>query len=324
MCVLGDGTPLYHQTLGTYLTSAAPGTIQNRLRQAKAYLSFAVVYKVDFLRPSPIQAAMFAQLLANSHSSAASLKNYLSGAKHWITAHGGDPSVLASQPVQEVIRKLSSQLTTEPAQALPITATEIKIICQFLDSNDAYPVSVKSCLLLSYACMFRSSNVVSPSHRVWGGAHTLRATDIWVTLTGLKIVVRSTKTIKKNSKPVILHVYPAYDDCVCPVRAWVTYLRTVAPPSSGPAFLDHLNRPLTAGPVVSAIRAALTDAAYPNPKRYSMHSLRRGAVQQAELLGASHEDIMSHGLWRSQAGLSHYTLPVSAQVARLLATNPAL
>lgn len=159
---------------------------------------------------------------------------------------------------------------------------------------------------------------------LWGGAHTLRAGDVWVTVTGLKVVVRSTKTIKRNATPTLLHVYPAYDDSVCPVRAWILYLRTVSPPSSGPAFLDHLNRPLTAGPVVSAIRSALTEAGYPNALKYSMHSLRRGAVQQAELLGASHEEIMSHGLWRSQAGLSHYTTPASAQVARLLASNLAM
>lgn len=267
---------------------------------------------------------MFAQLLANSHSSAASLKNYLSGAKHWILAHRGDPSAFTSQPVQEVIRKLSSDLNHVPDQALPITATEINVICRYLDSNQSFPAAVKPCLLLSYACMFRASNVLSPSHHPWGGAHTLKARDVWVCITGLQVIVRSTKTISPSSRPTLIHVYPSQDERVCPVRAWVHYLNLMRPANPGPAFLDDRRRPLTAGPVVAAIRLALGQAGYPFPKKFSMHSLRRGAVQQAELLGASHNDIMSHGLWRSNAGLRNYTLPASSQVARLLASNPAM
>lgn len=320
--LIGDGSPLFYQTVHTYENAVAPGTAQNRLRQAKAYLSFSVAYNTDYLHPSPLDAAMFAQFLTNSHSSAASMKNYLSGARHWIVEHRGNISSFSAQDVQELIRKLTSQSNHCPAPALPITAREIKIICQFLDCNPSFPPAVKPCLLISYACMFRSSNVVSPSTKVWGRAHTLMAKDLWVTVSGLKVIVRSTKTLKNTSRPVLLHVYPASDDSVCPVRAWVSYLRTTNLSNLGPAFLAEDRRPLTAGPVVAAIRAALSNSGYENASKYSMHSLRRGAVQQAQSLRASQQDLMSHGLWRSPSGLSHYT-STSNQVARLLASSSA-
>lgn len=108
------------QTLATYNNSAAPGTLKNRARQAKLYIQFCVTFGVNYLHPSPIQAAMYAQLLANSHTSPSTLKNYISGAKFWVTHPVGNPSAFLSPPVQDVIKRLCSNSLHVPSQALPI------------------------------------------------------------------------------------------------------------------------------------------------------------------------------------------------------------
>lgn len=322
LILLGDGSQLYYQTLETYNNAAAPGTLKNRHRQAQTYVQFALLYKVDYLRPSPVSAAMYIQHLANSHTSPASIRNYLSGARHWISSHLGDPSAFNSFPAHEVLAKVTRESTHVPHQAAPLTPVEVKIIVHFLDGTPNYPLAVKPCLLISFACMFRASNAVSPSARAWGGAHTLKAYDVVESGHGLDIVIRSSKTTTA-AKPTIIHIDPVPSSPVCPVRAWRHYYCLVSPPPAGPAFILRNGQPITAGPVVSAIRAALNAAGYINANKYSMHSLRRGAAQLVAHLGAPPSDIMQHGLWSSKSGLAHYVNPSSNTVPRLIAHSLA-
>lgn len=88
--LLGDGTKLYQQMLDSYGSSLAPGTLANRLTQAKTYICFAVLYDLNPLKPSSSQLCMFTQYLKNSFAAPATVKNYLSGARTWIAEHGGD------------------------------------------------------------------------------------------------------------------------------------------------------------------------------------------------------------------------------------------
>lgn len=301
-----------------YDAAVAPGTKLNRDRQARAYLEFAVAYKVDYLRPSVVHATMFAQYLANSLTAPGSIKNYISGAKSWINFHMGSTEAFNSAPVLELLKKLSSHSTHVPTPALPITDVELGIIAAYLDLNPWYPKSIKPCILLSFACMFRASNVLSPSMSVWGGAHTLNASDIVLNPSGLLVAIRSSKTTG-TARTQVLNLLPYDVVSVCPVRAWAQYVSDVSPPMYGPAFILDNGRPLTAAPVVSAIRKALSAAGYTNSNRYSMHSFRRGAVHVASRLGVNQSDIMSHGIWRSRAGLNHYFPNVSPAVSRAFA-----
>lgn len=319
----GDNSPLYNQTLQTYCNSAAPGTLANRARQAKIFVTFALCYSVNYLFPSPLEAAMYVQFLANSHTSPSSLKNYVSGARHWILHHCGDPSSFSSPPVADVLKRLCSISSHIPAQAAPLSPRELRIICNYIDVNPSVPLSVKPCILISYACMLRASNVVSPSHTLWGGPHTIKAHDICFVPPGtLLVTIRSTKTTNR-SKPFTLPIQAVSDISICPVRAWVSYVARTRLPPGGPAFLVEAKAPLTSSPVVCAIRTALGQAGYQDVMNYSLHSIRRGSAQLAAAMGASRTDIMKHGNWRSQQGIGYYIDSASTSVSTLLARGLA-
>lgn len=261
---------------------------------------------------------MYIQHLANNYTSPASIRNYVSGAKHWILSHLGDPGAFTSFPAQQVMTKVTKESSHVPLQAAPLSPREVRLVIDFLDGTPNYPLAVKPCLLISFACMFRASNSVSPTARGWGGAHTLKACDVLESESGLDIIIRSTKTTG-ISKPVMLHVDPIPQSPVCPVAAWRFYYALVSPPPTGPAFIQVNGQPITSGPVVSAIREALKSAGYINYDRYSMHSVRRGAAQLLSSLGAPHSEIMQHGVWSSHSGLAHYLRPASNTVPGLLA-----
>lgn len=265
---------------------------------------------------------MYTRFMANSYASPSSTKNYLSGAKYWVVTHGGDPSAFSSLEVGEMVKAVISESNHIPLQAPPVFPSDLRIICAFLDGKTKFDRATKPCILISYACMLRSSNVLSPNLTVWAGAHTLLTRDVRYDNGALNILIRSTKTTSSRN-PTLLRVEPAFSAVVCPVRAWLEYAREAPITPLGPAFVTDSGDPLTASPVVAAVRAALQAAGAPNFARVSMHSLRRGAAQVAQAGGAPTEEIMKHGIWSSPSGLAPYLKPASSEVPQIISASLA-
>lgn len=179
---------------------------------------------------------MYIKFMANSYSSPASLKNYLSGAKYWVITHGGDPSAFFSVEVAEMTKAVVAVSQHVPSPAAPLLPSHVHVICKFLDAQSNVVKAIKPCILLTFACMLRSSNVLCPNLSAWAGAHTLVASDVILTPTSLKVIIRSTKsTCKKN--PVLLTVLSSPLLFVCPVKAWRDYYLSIRPSPLGPAFV---------------------------------------------------------------------------------------
>lgn len=78
--------------------------------------------------------------------------------------------------------------------------------------------------------------------------------------------------------------------------------------------------PLTPKPVVGIMRLALKQAGYAHYNSVSMHSLRRGGARTAACGGASDEQVMSHGTWKTKSAMQPYINSDQRLVARILAT----
>lgn len=108
--ITGEDLQLYHQMLANYNSALAPGTYLNRAKQAKCFIKFCVLYNVDYLRPSLIDACMYSQYLANAYQAISSVKNYISGAKTWISEHGGDPTAFGTAQMDVMYKSLLKKL----------------------------------------------------------------------------------------------------------------------------------------------------------------------------------------------------------------------
>lgn len=314
-------SPLYMETISAYDSAVSHGTAQNRLRQAKTYITFAVYYSINFLFPSITQASMYTKYLANSFISPATVNNYLSGARHWIQHHKGDNSSFNSPQVQAVSKSCAKISKHVPNQAPPLTPAHMKIICRFLDSYIPLSSGMKPALLIGYYCFLRASNILSPSEDSWGGVHTLLASDIALTSVGLTVKIRSTKTFSSPA-PVLISIPFSPSPALCPVRAWARYHHIVNPWPFGPAFLNVQGLPLTPRPLVQLIRLALKSAHVPAFDKFSMHSIRRGAAQAAAKGGVSEQELKNHGIWKSDKGLHAYVPKSSGIVPQVI--NSAL
>lgn len=298
-----DDSKLYSQTIQTFNSALTPGTRANRHKQAEYYLTFCVKFNVHYLFPTILNVSMYVQWLANNLSSPSSLKNYLSGAKSWVSEHRGDITSFLSSEVAQMIKSVTKHTKHVVRRAAPIFLSHLSIICSYCDYHLMVPLAVKPCILLGHALYLRASNLVSPSMDVWGGPHTLRVKDVSAFNDKLVVRISSSKT---RVKPVVVTVHVNSSSQLCPVRAWTHYVNVVSPPFFGPAFIVQPGRSLTAKLVVTVMRQALTYDSSIDVTQVSMHSLRRGAAQSAASSGMSTDEIMSAGGWASESGLNPY------------------
>lgn len=275
---------MYLQTIGTYEAGVSQGTLENRRRQAELFLKFCVTYNVQHLSPSVIDLLMFIQFLKNSFASPVSVKNYMSGARTWILQHRGYIQSFESIEVKQMFAALDSTSQHVPSPAYPLSSTDIKTVCDYIDVNPFVPLSVKACILIGYTCFLRACNLLSPSTQNWKGPHTLLVSDVVPNGQDLLLYLRSSKNFnRENSKLVLVRKVdnPKY----CPVLAWYAYRSKVNPCPLGPAFMLDDYTPLVSRNVVDVLNLALRPVLPPNTK-VSMHSLRRGGTQTAAKHGA--------------------------------------
>ena len=89
------------------------------------------------------------------------------------------------------------------------------------------------------------------------------------------------------------------DAVLCPVAAILAYC-AIRPSVPGPFFIFRDGSPLTRDRLVSAVRAALSQAGVDN-SQYSGHSFRVGAATTAAQQGLSDATIKMLGRWESSA-----------------------
>lgn len=303
----------------SYASSLAPGTLANRNKQAKDYLTFALLYRVPYLSPSVTHVCMYAQRLANKHAAPTSVKNYLSGAKTWVTEHSGAFQAFESPELARLVKGFVKNSSHVPVRAFPLSARHIRTICDFLDASEEAPLGAKPAILIGFSCFLRGSNLLSPTMLEWGGPHTLAALDIKESAQGLAIYIRSTKT-RCAQTGLSFIIPPGTNSRYCPLAAWRRYKAAVRPWPLGPAFLNHNNLPLTPRQLVGLMRLALAGESDVTPSQVSMHSLRRGATHTAVDNGLSMDTIQVRGTWRSRSSMGPYlarssssslTVPVS-------------
>lgn len=104
----------------SYDEAIAPGTARNKRAQAYLYIKFMLIYNFNYLAPTVAEVSMYAQFLANSYSSPATVKNYLSGAKTWTQHHTGETVSFDSPELNKLVKSFVTSSNHIPTQAAPL------------------------------------------------------------------------------------------------------------------------------------------------------------------------------------------------------------
>lgn len=283
------------------LTRPKKDSLDKRIIVDLSYPEGAAVNSVN----TDLQLCMYAQYLKNSHPAPQRVKNYMSGAKTWVAEHGGLIQPFLSRELDQLTKGFVKNSSHVPKRAFPLSVPHLLLISDYVRSNPSLPFSVLPCVVIGFKCFLRSSNLLSPSMQVWGGPHTLLARDLMISNNQLLVSISSTKT-KWDNRPETFVLDREQDQRICPVALWAEYSSVFRRAIFGPAFLTNEHLPFTAHHVVGTMRAALASLPDIDQGRLSLHSLRRGAAQDAVDKGAGIQEIKTLGLWKTDSGLKPY------------------
>ena len=282
----------------TYSAAFAPGTLINRLRQAKLYLTFMFTHDYPYMYPSVLNVLLYTQFLANSFKNTTTIRSYISGAKTFVTHAGGDISSFASPHLSGMLRGVARISLHIPEQAPPIPLPAIKAACDILAAVRGEALVARTAILVGFASLLRQSNLLPSTANTH--CHTVTRADMLDEGEVLWTNINSSKTISDARLRVSIPV-PYIGSKYCPVTAWHAYIQALPLPSGAPAFMLTAAKPLTANRLNCYLRTTLTAIGLPQAARVTVHSLRRSGVQECARRRALEAHLMAHGTWASQA-----------------------
>ena len=279
-----------------------------------------LAYGFNYLAPTVSSSLLYIQCLVNSFKTITSVRNYISGARTYITMAGGDSAAFSSHLVNNLLRG-AARLSTHvprPAPALPRPA--LLRLCAGLRCLGGDGRVAMAAVLFGVATFLRQSNYL-PTTLGREGPHLVRRRDVHRRGDSLMVIVHSTKTRTRGVAPVSLLICPAPGSPFCPVAACSWAWREVPAGPGSPLFLlPSSGRPLRSSGLAALMRATLA-ATGPGPApEVTVHSLRRTGALLASAGGAPDADVMAHGTWTSGAYRAYVPAPASSAVPRVLSS----
>ncbi|XP_055355707.1 uncharacterized protein LOC129601035 [Paramacrobiotus metropolitanus] len=229
-----------------------------------------------------------------------SINNYLASVVSLHHAKGFEAPDLGHFRIRQTLRGVQRKKRQTPNARLPITPEILYAIKRHLS------VLPKQCrkafwaaALFAFFSLLRKSNLLQFS----GNSKYLRVSGIKRTASGLEITVPQIKTTAHASKMITLPLPRVANSPLCPVQAFSAIEKKVMKhPHASPFSIKTANRklePLTANKFQRFLKNLLKTAGY-DPRRYSLHSFRRGGATFAAAAGVSPDELKAQGTWASQ------------------------
>lgn len=291
------GSELYNQLSDSYAAANAPGTAGNKLTQAKAYVGFMLKFDYQVFQPQVLQILLYAQLLKNSCKSIQSLKNYMSGARSYVSERGGIVQVFSHPMVVKLIKGFVKNSHHTPKQAPPVPVNKLKNACLWLRELSAEGEILAAALMFGFVTFLRQCHFcLTPT----GFMHLITRDDLKLCPDRILVTVRSSKTSGPGTARV--QVILATGGPICPVRLIRQAMNLVPADGAAPIFLHPgTRRPLDPHRALDLFRLALVATGYTGAENITLHSLRRTGSQACAQIGVPITDLAEHGNWRSKA-----------------------
>ena len=226
---------------------------------------FMLAYDFDYVSPSLTSCLLYIQCLANSFKNMTSVRNYLSGAKTFLTAAGGDPAPLSAPLVATVIRGAARLSTHVASPAPPLGRDALLGLCRGLAALGPDGRVAMAAVLFGVTTFLRQCNFL-PASTARPGPHLIRRRDIQDSGDALLVKVSSTKTRMICDGPITLMIAPAPGSPYCPVDACRRAWRAVQAPYHAPLFLlPSTGSPLTRSGLLILVRGVLRALRHPPP-----------------------------------------------------------
>ena len=156
-----------------------------------------LTYDYDHLNPSLPACLLYTQVLANSLKNVRSVKNYLSGAKTFITSAGGSWSNFQSPLISTLLKGIANLSDHVELQAPPLSRVLLFRLCDGLRAWGPDGVVAAAACLFGMATFLWQSNFLPTGSRP--APHLIGRGDVLLDAAGLRVHVRTTKTLPLRS-----------------------------------------------------------------------------------------------------------------------------
>ena len=280
--------------------SNAPSTRRNKETHVSRYLDFCTFGK---MRPYPVnefKLCKYATHLANSMKTVQAIKAYCATVCEDNELKGYRPARRGLK-FYRTIAGIQRNKHHHVHRAEPMTIELLMQIEQVVDVSQDKELAVWCSMLTGFFLVLRKSNLV-PLKRVHDTVHNISRQDVKYSEGIMVIFIRWSKTNQLGQKIRPAPIVADNNNPICLVR-WILHLveRVPAPPSCNLFSYRKGNDilPITYRDLMVTMRRWL-DIVGQNSKKFSSHSLRRGATTTAFKANVPDVDIQRMGDWSSQ------------------------
>ena len=237
--------------------------------------------------------AWYAQYLAYTFKSHASVVNYLSGVKTLHVLLGFTLQGFSGILVKLTVRGIRRIKKHQPKQALAINPVILNHVVQGLNLGNPDNTTFWAVCLTSFFLLLRKSNVVPDTIKRLNVQELLCRQDISFCEKGALVTLRWSKTNQFGEHlTFLLPKIPG--SLLCPVSALQNMMRLV-PAKTGICFRKRSGLPWMYAQYQEKLHSCLNKAGYPG-YLFSTHSMRQGGTTFAFLAGVPSELIKLLGL----------------------------
>ena len=295
----------------TQTSAYAKGTLKNLACQWRAFRRFSIKFHIWDWPVKEHTICLFAQFLAYSFYSSASVKNYLVGIKTIHVLFKATPPDLSNIEVKLTLMGLNKTLLNPVRQAQPITPDIMLDVVAYLDLSKQFDLVFWGVLVVGFFTFFRKSNLVPDTVDGFNPVKQPARNSLTFQNSACMISTKWTKTIQYRQRAVETALFPIPGSPLCPVTTIRALLKQKGKPTH-PLFALRGGIPFTYPQYQKKLKATLKKAGY-NPKAFSSHSVRRGSVLWAYRSGVPELLIAVQGDWSSDCYKRYLSFPVEVR-----------
>ena len=285
----------FHKASSRQQGGHRPGTVANRHRALKMYVSFTHQAWYEYDSPTTPLVCAFIEYVAEIYKSPKSVRNVLGSLCTYFKLAEIPHLCMDTIQVSNALRSLDLQTRHVPNQKLPVLPKQLGRIVMTLQQGENSEMIALGVILM-FAAMLRQSNLFPASTKRFDPTRHFCVKDITVTHDSAILRVKWSKTLQVASDARTITLRRISGSALCPIRALrraEAVRRDAAPAAPLLQYTD--GQPITIGYVRRRWDLALRALALPSSE-YSLHSLRRGSASFVYYdAGAKLNDIKRRG-----------------------------
>lgn len=310
--------------ISTSIASAwAPSTLRTRNSQWGKYLDFCLD---NDLRPLPALETTVARFLyyMSRTCTYVTVNNYLSAIMVLHKLYGHESNYRDSYYIKLLLSGINNDSPARKGPKDCLTPTQLKLMYAGIKLEDINHHTMWGCLMLAFRTLLRKSNLVPASSKDW--SHVVRRSDVYFTSSGLRLIVRSSKTRKRGEVDLVIPVsFTRSTPVFCAATMVATHMQRTPRPPEDPLFykVDKAGHwsPLLYKDLLQFLKD-LAPTIGKHPSDLGTHSMRRSGASFLSHIGVPLHEIRAVGDWKSLAVLAYLVTPLERkeQIDKYVAT----